>query len=47
MRPAETRLAGGLFYFPNKEVDALLHIAVSAIFVAGALTELRPAPRYA
>ncbi len=38
---AENRPAGGLFYFPNNEVDALLHIAVSAIFVAGAASELR------
>ena len=43
----ETHPAGGLFYFPNSEVDALLHLGVSAIFVAGAATELRPARRYA
>jgi len=49
----ETRPAGGLFYFPNNEVDALLHLGVSAIFVAGALTErsafgaTRPERRYA
>ena len=32
----ETQLAGGLFYFPNNEVDALLHFGTSLIFVAGA-----------
>jgi hypothetical protein len=44
---ASARPAGGLFYFPNNEVDALLHITVSAIFVAGALTELRRERQYA
>jgi hypothetical protein len=31
-----TKLAGGLFYFPNNETDALLHFATSTIFLAGA-----------
>lgn len=31
-----TEVAGGLFYFPNNEADALLHFATSAIFVGGA-----------
>jgi hypothetical protein len=31
-----TRIAGGLFYFPNNETDAALHFATSAIFLAGA-----------
>lgn len=31
-----TEVAGGLFYFPNNETDALLHFGTSAIFVAGA-----------
>ena len=30
------RPAAGLFYFPNNSGDALLHLAVSAIFLAGA-----------
>ena len=41
-----TELAGGLFYFPNNETDALLHFATSTIFLAGSahyfLTERRP-----
>ncbi len=32
---ASTRVAGGLFYFPNGGADALLHFATSAIFLAG------------
>ena len=32
----ETQVAGGLFYLPNQEADALLHLGTSAIFVAGA-----------
>jgi hypothetical protein len=32
-----TEVAGGLFYFPNNETDALLHFGTSAIFVAGAV----------
>jgi Domain of unknown function (DUF4383) len=28
--------AGGLFYFPNGDSDALLHVGTSAIFLAGA-----------
>lgn len=32
----ETQVAGGLFYFPNNETDALLHFGTSLIFVAGA-----------
>jgi hypothetical protein len=31
-----TQLAGGLFYFPNNETDALLHLGTSLIFLAGA-----------
>jgi hypothetical protein len=31
-----TKLAGGLFYFPNNGTDALLHFATSTIFLAGA-----------
>ena len=31
-----TKLAGGLFYFPYNEVDAVLHFATSLFFVAGA-----------
>ena len=31
-----TSVAGGLFYFPNNESDALLHFATAAIWVAGA-----------
>ncbi len=42
-----TTLAGGLFYFPNNETDALLHVATSAIFIAGSLhyfySQLKPA----
>jgi hypothetical protein len=30
-----TKIAGGLFYFPNNETDALLHFATSLIFLAG------------
>ena len=30
-----TRVAGGLFYLPNNEADAVLHFAVSTIFLAG------------
>jgi hypothetical protein len=41
-----TQVAGGLFSFPNNEADAVLHFAVSAIFLAGAsrhfLVERRP-----
>ena len=32
----ETHPAAGLFYFPNNQGDALLHLATSAIFLAGA-----------
>ncbi len=31
-----TELAGGLFYFPNNVTDAILHLSVSTIFLAGA-----------
>ena len=31
-----TEVAGGLFYFPHNEADALLHFGTSAIFLAGA-----------
>jgi hypothetical protein len=30
-----TEIAGGLFYFPNNETDALLHFATSLIWVGG------------
>jgi Domain of unknown function (DUF4383) len=32
----DTQVAGGLFYFPHGEADALLHLGTSAIFLAGA-----------
>jgi Domain of unknown function (DUF4383) len=42
-----TEVAGGLFYFPNNETDAILHFATSTIWLAGAahyfLTERRSA----
>jgi hypothetical protein len=31
-----TRIAAGLFYFPNNETDAALHFATAGIFLAGA-----------
>jgi hypothetical protein len=31
-----TEVAGGLFYFPHNEADAVLHLGTSAIFLAGA-----------
>jgi hypothetical protein len=31
-----TQVAAGLFYFPNGGADALLHLATSTIFLAGA-----------
>ena len=31
-----TEVAGGLFYFPHNEADAVLHFGTSAIFLAGA-----------
>jgi hypothetical protein len=31
-----TQVAGGLFYFPHGDADALLHLGTSAIFLAGA-----------
>jgi hypothetical protein len=31
-----TEVAGGLFYFPNNEMDALLHFGTSTIWLAGA-----------
>ena len=34
---ASTHVAGGLFYFPNNETDALLHLATSTIWVGGSL----------
>ena len=33
---AETQIAGGLFYFPHNETDAIFHLGTSAIFLAGA-----------
>lgn len=35
---ASTQVAGGLFYFPNGEADAVLHLGTSAIFIAGAVS---------
>jgi hypothetical protein len=35
------RVAGGLFYFPNGEADALLHVGTASIFLAGGLHGLR------
>ncbi len=35
-----TSVAGGLFYFPNRTGDVLLHLAVASIFLAGALMYL-------
>jgi Domain of unknown function (DUF4383) len=32
-----TQVAGGLFYFPHGDADALLHVGTSSIFVAGAV----------
>jgi hypothetical protein len=32
----DTQVAGGLFYLPNNEADALLHFATSTIWLAGA-----------
>jgi hypothetical protein len=44
-----TQVAGGLFYFPHGDADALLHLGTSAIFLAGAahyfLRTKRVAPR--
>jgi Domain of unknown function (DUF4383) len=31
-----TQVAGGLFYFPHGDSDALLHVGTSSIFLAGA-----------
>ncbi len=38
---ADTYPLGGLFYFPNGGADAVLHLATSAIFLAGAASYLR------
>ncbi|HEX6117486.1 MAG TPA: DUF4383 domain-containing protein [Solirubrobacterales bacterium] len=35
---ADTYPLGGLFYFPNGGADAILHLATSALFLAGAAT---------
>ncbi|HEX6388999.1 MAG TPA: DUF4383 domain-containing protein [Solirubrobacteraceae bacterium] len=40
---ADEHAVGGLFYFPNATGDALLHIATSLIFVAGAVAYHRRA----
>jgi hypothetical protein len=32
----DSQVAGGLFYFPNGDADAVLHFGTSAIFLAGA-----------
>lgn len=39
----EEHAVGGLFYFPHATGDALLHVATSLIFVAGAASYLRRA----
>ena len=43
-----THIAGGLFYFPRQETDAVLHFATSLIWLGGAahyfLTEREPQP---
>lgn len=36
-----TEVAGGLFYFPNNEVDAALHFATSGIWLAGVAARRR------
>jgi len=41
----EHQVAAGLFYFPNNEADALLHVGTSAIFLAGAAHYYLIAPR--
>ena len=33
---ASTTVAGGLFYFPHNEVDAVLHFATAALYLSGA-----------
>jgi hypothetical protein len=40
-----TELLGGLFYFPNNGADALLHLATSTIFLAGAAHYFLVKPR--
>jgi hypothetical protein len=40
-----TELLGGLFYFPNNGTDALLHLATSTIFLAGAAHYFLVKPR--
>src|SRR3954453_19420602 len=40
-----TSIAGGLFYFPNNETDALLHFATSSIWLAGAAHYFFVTPR--
>ena len=39
------RPAAGLFYFPNRDTDAMLHVATSAIFLAGFAHYLVSRPR--
>jgi len=48
---AETQVAGGLFYFPHGEADAILHVGTATIFLIGGVHGLRdrrrrPAQRY-
>ncbi len=33
----DVHAAAGLFYFPHQRADAILHFAVSAVFIAGAV----------
>ncbi len=42
---ASAHPAGGLFYFPHGDADALLHVGTSAIFLAGAAHHYLVAPR--
>jgi Domain of unknown function (DUF4383) len=37
----ETQVAGGLFYFPNNEADALLHVGTATIFLVGGVDGVR------
>jgi hypothetical protein len=38
-----TKIAGGVFFFPNNEADAWFHLGTAAIFLAGALHYFRSA----
>jgi len=37
----ETQVAGGLFYFPHNEADAILHVGTASIFLVGGVHGLR------